>query len=406
MSLKPELLAPAGNLECFKAAIDFGADAVYLAGKKFGLRAFAENFTIDEIKEAVAIAHEKGRRVYITVNGLYRDDEYEELESYLKEIKETNADAVIVTDPGVIPILKKLGIEIHLSTQGSTMNARSAAFWHENGVKRVILARELSFEEIKKMAANIPETLELEAFIHGAMCIAYSGRCLLSSVFTGRSGNRGECAQPCRWEYQIKEAGYPDDALTMMEDERGTYVMNSKDLMMIDYIPQLCESGLRSLKIEGRMKSVYYVASVVDAYRKAIDRYYADKENYALDPEIKTGLYDSSTRMFGTGFYFGNPRSAGQDIHMQMHARRYFFCGVVKKEADEEGYITVEQRGKFSIGEEILVLSPNMENRSFILEAMTDEEGNPQASAPHPKQIIRIKAPYALKPGDILRKYL
>lgn len=401
---KPELLAPAGNMECFKAAIDFGADAVYMAGKKFGLRAFASNFTIEEIAEAVKIAHERGRRVYITVNSLFRDFQFEELEEYLKQVKEAGADAAIISDPGLIPILRELGLEIHLSTQSSTMNSRSAAFWQSNGVKRIITARELSFDELREMIKNCPEGLELEAFIHGAMCIAYSGRCLLSSVFTGRSGNRGECAQPCRWQYSIKEAGYPDDEFEMQEDENGTYIMNSKDLMMIDYIPELVRSGLRSFKIEGRMKSVYYVASVVDAYRKAIDSYFEDPEGYTLDDDIKNGLYDSSTRMFGTGFYFGNPRATGQDIKMQMHERKYFFCGIVRREADENGYITIEQRGKFSIGEEILILSPDMTGKSFKLEALTDEEGRPQESAPHPQQIVKIKCPYDLRPGDIIRK--
>ncbi len=403
---RPEILAPAGNMECFKAAIDFGADAVYLAGKKFGLRAFASNFTDDEISEACEIAHRKGKRIYITVNSLLKDSEFGEIEAYLKKLKDTGVDAVIITDPGLIPILNDIGLEIHLSTQSSTMNSRSAAFWHSQGVKRIILARELSFDEIEEIVRNKPATLQLEAFIHGAMCVAYSGRCLLSSIFTGRSGNRGECAQPCRWEYYIREKGYPDDELLMQEDEKGTYIMNSKDLMMIDHIPRLVSSGLDSFKIEGRMKSVYYVASVVDSYRKALDSYLKDPDNYSLDPEIKDGLYDSSTRMFGTGFYFGDPRNTGQDTDMKMHDRKYFFCGIVKEASDEHGFATVQQRGKFSLGEELHILSPSLKNCSFTLKEMTDGDGNLRESAPHPLEIIRIKTPYALLPGDIIRKII
>ncbi len=404
--VKPELLAPAGNMECFKAAIDFGADAVYMAGKKFGLRAYAANFSMDEIKEAVNIAHSKGRRVFITVNSLFRDADFEELTEYLRELKEIGVDAVIVSDPGVIPILREIGLEIHISTQSSTMNLNSARFWYDAGVKRVILARELSFDEIENIAKNKPEELEIEAFIHGAMCIAHSGRCLLSSYFTGRSANKGECAQPCRWEYTIREKGYLDDELIIEEDSRGTYILNSKDLMMIDYIPRLVKSGLRSLKIEGRMKSVYYVASVVNAYRKAIDKYFENPEGYILEEKIKNDLYDSSTRKFGTGFYFGDPKETGQDLDNEMHARKYFFCGIVRKGKDENGYYTVEQRGKFSIGEEIMILSPNMDDASFILKDLTDEDGNLQESANHAQQIVKLKAPFELQTGDIIRKLI
>lgn len=403
MKNKIELLAPAGNMECLRAALYFGADAVYLAGKKFGLRAFADNFTPEEMAEAVKMAHDLGKKIYVTANALFRPHEFDGLLAYFDELKEIGVDAVIVSDPGVITVAKAAGIEVHLSTQASTMNHLTAAFWHEQGVKRVVLAREATLEDITYIHEHTPETLEIETFVHGAMCIAYSGRCLLSSIFTGRSGNKGACAQPCRWEYTIKEAGYPDDELPIMEDERGTYVLNSRDLMMIEHIPELAKAGIKSFKIEGRMKSAYYVASVVNAYRRALDAYEADPEHYEFDASLAEELYLSGSRKFTTGFYFGNPRGEGQDIEKKLNDRSRVFCGLVKGGRNAEGLLHIEQRNRFFAGEELIVLSPNYGFARFTVTDIINQDGERQEQAPHPQQQLYINCPYDLQPGDILR---
>lgn len=400
---KVELLAPAGNMECLRTALYFGADAVYLAGKKYGLRAFADNFTMEELSEAVRLAHDLGKKIYVTVNALFRPSELDGLEEYLTELRTIGVDAVIVSDPGVIVIARKVGIEVHLSTQASTMNHMSAAFWHAQGVKRVVMAREASLQDIEYIRKNTPETMEIEAFVHGAMCIAYSGRCLLSSIFTGRSGNKGACAQPCRWEYTIKEAGYPDDVLPIMEDERGTYVLNSKDLMMIEHIPELINAGVISFKLEGRMKSAYYVASVVNAYRRAIDQYYADPDHYQTDPELAEELRLSGSRKFTTGFYYGNPRGEGQDIVKELNDRSRVFCGIVNGGRNEEGLLHIEQRNRFFVGEELIVLSPKYGFKRFTVTDIINMDGERQDAAPHPQQQLWINCPLDLQPGDILR---
>lgn len=406
MKQRVELLAPAGNMECLKTALYFGADAVYLAGKQYGLRAFAANFTDEELGEAVGLAHSLGKRVYLTLNALFRNRDFDGFAEYLAKIKETGLDAVIVSDPGVMQCCLEAGLEVHLSTQASTLNAKSAAFWHRQGVARIVLAREITLAEAAEIARQKPEALELEAFVHGAMCIAYSGRCLLSSVLTGRSGNQGECAQPCRWEYSIHENGYPEDYFPILEDERGTYVLNSKDLMMIEHIPALIEAGIHSFKIEGRMKSAYYVGCVVGAYRKAIDAYYADPAHYVLDDALVQELYDSATRRFTTGFYFGNPAGEGQDILRAPVPRRFGFCGAVQAPAREDGLVLVEQRNKFSVGDTLDILSPNLPSSQFVVEEILNEEFISQPAAPHPQQKVFIRCPYALSKGDLLRRKL
>ncbi len=402
MQKKVELLAPAGSMECFEAALRFGADAVYLAGKKFGLRAFAANFSEQELLEVISRAHNLGKKVYITVNSLFHNEELEALPEYLEYLKKIGADAVIVSDPGVLSFCKEAGLEIHISTQMSTMNYRSAAFWHQMGAKRVVLAREVSLEEIRQMHEKIPPTLEIEAFVHGAMCVAYSGRCLLSSVLTGRSGNKGACAQPCRWRFALHEKQYPDEYFPIMEEDHETFILNSKDMMMIEHIPELIEAGISSFKIEGRMKSQYYVAAVVNAYRKAIDAYYADPENYRLEPQLLTDLQDCATRGFTTGFYFDRGAEAS-DIYRLPQEREYIFCGVVKAGRDAEGLLTVEQRNKFCVGDTLSILSPNFSNREFQLEALYDMAGEERESAPHPQEIVKLRCPYELRPGDMLR---
>ena len=406
MKKKVELLAPAGNMECLKTALYFGADAVYLAGKQYGLRAFAANFTQEELGEAVRLAHSLKKRVYLTLNALFRNQDFEGFPEYLLRIKEMGIDAVIVSDPGVMQCCLEAGLEVHLSTQASTLNAQSAAFWHRQGVKRIVLAREITLAEAAEIAQNAPDGLELEAFIHGAMCIAYSGRCLLSSVLTGRSGNKGECAQPCRWRYTIHEAGYPEEYFPIEEDENGAYLLNSKDLMMIEHLPALIESGIASFKIEGRMKSAYYVGCVVGAYRKAIDAYLADPEHYLLDQALVQELYDSATRRFTTGFYFGNPAGEGQDISRSPVPRRYGFCGIALENSREDGLVLIEQRNKFSVGDTIDVLSPNLPPTQFTLKNIWDEQMQEQPAAPHPQQRIYIACPVPLAKGDLLRRKL
>lgn len=406
MKRKVELLAPAGNIECLKTALYFGADAVYLAGKQYGLRAFAANFTQEELGEAVRLAHSLKKRVYLTLNALFRNQDFEGFPEYLLRIKEMGIDAVIVSDPGVMQCCLEAGLEVHLSTQASTLNAKSAAFWHSQGVRRVVLAREITLAEAAEIAQNAPDGLELEAFVHGAMCIAYSGRCLLSSVLTGRSGNKGECAQPCRWRYTIHEAGYPEEYFPIEEDENGAYLLNSKDLMMIEHLPALIESGIASFKIEGRMKSAYYVGCVVGAYRKAIDAYLADPEHYLLDQALVQELYDSATRRFTTGFYFGNPAGEGQDISRSPVPRRYGFCGIALENSREDGLVLIEQRNKFSVGDTINVLSPNLPPTQFTLKNIWDEQMQEQPAAPHPQQRIYIACPVPLAKGDLLRRKL
>lgn len=406
MKKKVELLAPAGNIECLKTALYFGADAVYLAGKQYGLRAFAANFTQEELGEAVRLAHSLKKQVYLTLNALFRNQDFEGFPEYLLQIKEMGIDAVIVSDPGVMQCCLEAGLEVHLSTQASTLNAQSAAFWHRQGVKRIVLAREITLAEAAEIAQNAPDGLELEAFIHGAMCIAYSGRCLLSSVLTGRSGNKGECAQPCRWRYTIHEAGYPEEYFPIEEDENGAYLLNSKDLMMIEHLPALIESGIASFKIEGRMKSAYYVGCVVGAYRKAIDAYLADPEHYLLDQALVQELYDSATRRFTTGFYFGNPAGEGQDTSRSPVPRRYGFCGIALENSREDGLVLIEQRNKFSVGDTIDVLSPNLPPTQFTLKNIWDEQMQEQPAAPHPQQRIYIACPVPLAKGDLLRRKL
>jgi len=400
-----ELLAPAGNMECLKTAFYFGADAAYLAGKSFGLRAFANNFSNDEIKDALRLAHGEGKRIYITLNAVLYNGEIEELKQYHSFLQEVRVDGMIISDPAVLQVMREEGLElpVHLSTQANTSNYMAARFWHGQGIKRIVLSREVSLREIAKIRQETDSTLELEAFVHGAMCIAHSGRCLLSSFFTGRSGNRGECAQPCRWEYSISERGYENEYFDIAEDGRGTYLLNSKDLMMIEHIPELVASGVTSFKIEGRMKSAYYVASTVGAYRRALDAYYEQGEAYRLDEGLKEELEKSATRGFTKGFFFGNPRTSGQDTTRERVYRQYVFVAKVLG-SSEGGYVDVEQRNKFSLGDVLEVLSPSSRGMSFEIREIWNADGQEQSSAPHPQQKVRINCPFDLHEGDILRR--
>lgn len=395
-----ELLAPAGSFESLRAAADFGADAVYAAGKSYGLRAFADNFTPEDIRGAAAYLHSRQKKLYITLNAVFHPRDFDGLDDYIAVLNEAAVDAFIITDPGVLAAAKRVApkVPVHISTQANTSNAQSASFWHELGASRVILARELSLKEIADIRAHTPKTLELEAFVHGAMCIAYSGRCLLSSVTTGRSGNAGACAQPCRWEYHLYEKGYDGEYFPVFEDDRGTYVLNSKDLCMIAHIKEMAQAGVTSLKIEGRMKSAYYVACVTRAYRQAIDDYRAGRP---FDRKLIDEVGKAGSRGYTTGFYFGNPRGQGQDTKRGVAVRTHDFVGVVQG-ADEPGWIKVQQRGKFCVGDTLEVLSPTGIS-SFEVKAIRSKIGEPRTCAPHPKEIVCVCGAPRLKAGDMLR---
>ncbi len=395
-----ELLAPAGNRECLEAAARFGADAVYAAGKTYGLRAFADNFTLEELADAAAFLHGLGKKLYIALNAVFHEKDFEGLEAYVSGLCDARADALIVSDPGVMALVRRVApaLPLHVSTQANTCSAASAAFWHAQGASRVILARELSLEEIKSIREKTPATLELEAFVHGAMCISYSGRCLLSGVLTGRSGNQGSCAQPCRWEFALQEKGTPDEYFPIAQDERGTYVLNSRDLCMLPHLRGMLDAGITSLKIEGRMKSAYYVACVTRAYRKALDALAAGKDP---DASLMAEAEKAGTRAFTTGFYFGNPGRHGQETTRATIERTYDFVGVIK-ESLPDGWLLMEQRGKFCAGDTLEALTPG-DIGEFTVTDIRTPEGEPRQCAPHPKELLHLRCPLALAPGDMLR---
>lgn len=353
-----ELLAPAGDLEKLKYAIIYGADAVYIGGQVFGLRAAAKNFSLEEMKEGIEFAHVRGKRVFLVLNIIPHNEDIHYLEQYIEQIKDLGLDAVILSDPGTFMFVKQYApsLEVHLSTQANNTNFMSANFWHAQGVKRVILARELSFNEISEIRAKTPMTLELESFVHGAMCISYSGRCLMSNYMAGRDANRGACAQPCRWEYNLVEKTRPGEYFPVEETEEGTFFFNSKDLCMIQSIPDLIKSGLDSLKIEGRMKTIYYVASIVRAYRQAIDTFYKDPDNYVYNPEWFEEIQKVSHREFTSGFYDHKPTHEDQLYSTSSYVRTYDFLGIIKAYNAETGMATIEQRNHFKIGDKIEII--------------------------------------------------
>lgn len=404
---KVELLAPAGDLERLKVAIMYGADAVYLGGQIFGLRAAAKNFSFEDLAEGVKYAHERGVKVYVTANIIPHDEDFEGFPEYLKEIEKIGVDAVIVSDPGTFSLVQETvpNMEIHVSTQANNTNSRTVNFWAKLGATRVVTARELSFEEIREIRKSIPEEIEIEAFVHGAMCMSYSGRCLLSNYMTGRDANRGECAQPCRWKYALVEEKRPGQYMPIFEDEKGTYFMNSKDLCMVEYIPEVIESGITSLKIEGRMKTTYYVAMVVKAYRAAIDKYYEDPKNWEFDPKWMKELKKASHRDFTTGFYFNKPDHTDHHYDNTSYVRDYSFIGIVKDYDSETKIATVEQRNRFFLGDEIEITGPKEEVTMKVTE-MWDEDMNPVEVAPHPQQILKIKMDVPVEENYILRKEL
>ncbi|MCQ2550897.1 MAG: U32 family peptidase C-terminal domain-containing protein [Clostridia bacterium] len=401
---KFELLAPAGDLEKLKYALMYGADAVYFGGEGFSLRASAGNFTIEDMKEGIAFAHELDKKVYLTLNIYAHNEDILPLKEYLDEIKDLGIDGYIVSDPGVIDVLQEIipDCEIHLSTQANMTNYQTAKFWYKMGVKRLVLARELTLEEIKEIRANIPEDMELEAFVHGAMCISYSGRCLLSNFMIERDANRGECAHPCRWKYSLVEAKRPGEYFPVEEDARGTYIMNSRDLCMLEHMEDIISSGIMSAKIEGRMKSVFYVAQIVQAYRRAIDAALnGDKE---IDPSWMSELEKASHREFTTGFYYHQPTNKDQNYQTSDYTREYSFVGVVKSYDEKTGYAIVEQRNKMVVGDEIEVFGPDTPFFKQVITEMYDEEGEAVDSAPHPQQILKMKMDKPVKEYFILRK--
>ncbi|MGI6175012.1 MAG: peptidase U32 family protein [Christensenellales bacterium] len=391
-----ELLAPAGDPEKLKAAITFGADAVYLGYKKLNLRAFSGNFTLEEIEQAAAYVHARGKKIYITLNAIPHNDDLYELEECLRGMAEAGADALIVSDPGVISSAKKVipHMPLHLSTQANCTNYLSASFYHSIGITRIILSRELGLQEIRKIREETPESLELETFVHGAMCMSYSGRCHLSHMMTGRDANRGSCAQPCRWQYALVEEKRPGVYYPIVQDERGSYVLSAQDLCMIEHLHELAQAGVGSFKIEGRMKTMYYVANVVNAYRRALG-------GGSID-ELLAELYKSSHRPYGTGFFFGRPESAWD---VGAYLQDYDFVAVVRNYDKSAGRVTVEMRNAFKEGDVLEVLSPNEYfNRHFEVKEMLDDEHNSLQKADLPQQIVSFHSPYALKPMDILRR--
>ena len=401
-----ELLIPASSLEVLKIAVIYGADAVYIGGEAFGLRAKAKNFSMEEIKEGIAFAHEHGVKVYITANILAHNGDLEGVRAYFEELKEIKPDALIISDPGVFTIAKEVcpEIERHVSTQANNTNYGTYRFWWDQGATRVVSARELSLKEIKEIRENIPEEMEIETFIHGAMCISYSGRCLLSNYFTGRDANQGACTHPCRWKYAVVEEKRPGEYLPVYENERGTYIFNSKDLCMIEHIPELIDAGIDSFKIEGRMKTALYVATVARTYRKAIDDYLNSPELYKQNmPWYLDQISNCTYRQFTTGFFFGKPSDEAQIYDNNTYVKEYTYLGIVGG-CNKEGLYRIEQRNKFSVGEQIEVMKPNGDNIPVTVKRIVDEEGNDMESAPHPQQVLYIDLGQPLDTHDILRR--
>ena len=403
---KLELLAPAGDMEKLKTAVDFGADAVYFGGEMFSLRAGAGNLSVPEIEKAMDWMHERGAKGYMTVNIYPHNGDILPLMDYISKIRHIPVDAFLVSDPGVMGLLREQipDAEIHLSTQANTTNYLSAAFWAAQGVKRIVAAREVSLEELAVMRENLPADIELEAFVHGAMCISYSGRCLLSNFMAGRDANRGACTHPCRWKYSLVEEQRPGEYYPVEEDDRGSYIMNSRDLCMIDRIPDLADAGVYSLKIEGRMKSMYYVATVVSAYRAAMDAYLADPAGYRFDPAWYDELCKASHREFTHGFYYNKPTDKDQNYLTSDYIRDYSFVGLVRDTDEKSDLTTVEQRNKFSVGDTVEIFGPHTAYWEETIEEMYDEDGEPVESAPHPQQILRIRFKRTPGEGFIIRK--
>ena len=402
---KPELLVPASSLEVLKTAVIFGADAVYIGGEAFGLRAKAKNFSKEEMAEGIKFAHEHDVKVYVTANILAHNDDLQGAREYFAELKEIGPDALIISDPGMFMIAKEVcpEIEIHISTQANNTNYQTYLFWWNQGATRVVSARELSLEEISQIREKIPAEMEIESFIHGAMCISYSGRCLLSNYFTGRDANQGACTHPCRWKYAIMEEKRPGEYLPVYENERGTYIFNSKDLCMIEYIPEIIDAGINSLKIEGRMKTALYVACVARTYRKAIDDFFESEKKYRENMDwYRNEISKCTYRQFTTGFYFGKPDENTQIYDSNTYVNEYVYLGIVE-EIDDRGFAKFEQRNKFCVGDTIEIMKPDGRNVSAKVISMYNDEGEQVESCPHSKQTLYVELSEKPQAYDLMR---
>lgn len=415
---KPELLIPASSLEVLKTAVIFGADAVYIGGEAFGLRAKAKNFSKEDMREGIEFAHAHGVRVHVTANILAHNYDLEGARRYFEELKELGPDALIIADPGMFTLAREIcpEIDIHVSTQANNTNYMTYQFWHKLGAKRVVSARELSLAEIKEIRENIPEDMEIESFIHGAMCISYSGRCLLSSFFTGRDANKGACTHPCRWKYALMEEKRPGEYFPVFENERGTYIFNSKDLCMIEHVPEMIKAGIDSFKIEGRMKTALYVATVARTYRKAIDDYLESEEKYLANMDwYKAEIAKCTYRQFTTGFYFGKPDENTQIYDSNTYVNEYIYLGIVDEVSESvlmkqggtiKGYFAkIEQRNKFCVGDEIEIMKSDGSNVPVKVLSLTTEDGEAVESAPHPKQVLYVQLSEKPEQYDLLRVY-
>lgn len=403
---KPEILAPANSLEVLKTAVEYGADAVYIGGEMYGLRAKAKNFSAEDMKKGIEYAHCRGKKVYVTANITAHNRDLEGVRTYFHELKDIGPDALIISDPGVFSIAREVcpEIDIHISTQSNNVNYMTFRFWKDQGAVRVVTARELSLEEIGDIRDNIPEDLEIETFVHGAMCISYSGRCLLSNYFTGRDANLGACTHPCRWKYYIMEEKRPGEYLPVEENERGTYIFNSKDLCMIEHIPELVKAGIDSFKIEGRMKTALYVAVVSRTYRKALDDYFEDPEKYEKNiPYYKEEIAKCTYRQFTTGFFFGPTSHESQIYDHNTYVKGYVYLGMISR-TGSDGSGVFEQKNKFSVGDEVEIMKPSGKNIRTKVLALRDEDGNEMESCPHPGQSITLCTECTLEPFDIIRK--
>lgn len=402
----PELLAPAGDLEKLKTAVDFGADAVYLAGERWGLRTASKNFSREELQEGIAYAHARGVHVHVTLNAMPHEEEFEGLSEYVKELEKLGVDALIVSDPGVFQVVRESvpDMEIHISTQASVTNSQTVNFWYALGASRIVLARELSLEEIADIRRKSNPNIELEVFVHGAMCISYSGRCLLSNYMTGRDANRGDCAHACRWNYKLIESKRPDEAYEIGEDGKGTYILNSKDLCLLPHLEELMKVGVASFKIEGRVKSAFYVATVVRAYRLAVDAILSGNFTDEVNAELSEELTKCSHRAFTTGFLFDKPDANSQNYESAGYERHYDFVGVVDELDVAGGQMHITQRNKFSVGDTLEALMPTPGIITFEVTEMKNEEGERIESAPHAEQKVTLPYIKGVEKGALLRR--
>jgi len=402
---KVELLSPAGDFEKLKMAVQYGADAVYLSGKQFGLRAFSGNFNSDEIIKAVQYAHENNVKAYVTMNIFAHPGDFDGMSEYIRQIYDAGVDAVIVSDPGIFSLIRETApnLNIHISTQSSVTNAKTCLFWYKAGAKRIVLARELTLKEIIEIRKEIPKELEIETFIHGAMCMTYSGRCLLSNYFSGRDANKGECVQPCRWKYHIVEESRADKPLVLTQDDKGSYIFNSRDMCMIEHIPELIEAGINSFKIEGRMKGLFYAATVTKAYREAIENYYSSPKDYKTDPTLLQDLKKTVHREFDTGFFFDRPMDRAKIFYDDSYIKEAKVVGIILSYDEKTRRATIQQRNKIFEGDRLEIVSPKGRHAVIIADGLLDEEGNAIDSTPHAKMVYTMNVRIPVTENSFIR---